>query len=101
MKILFEIKTPLNVTIKITENYWKYLVEIKHKIMADKENLVKEILTNPDEIRKSLIDASVFLYYKKFDKLYCVVAKHLNKEGFIITAYPTDKLKEGEIIWTK
>ena len=101
MKIFFEVKTPLNVTIRITEEYWRYIVEIKHKIMANKEHLVKEILLEPDEIRRSLIDKSVFLYYKKFDRLYCVVVKHLNNEGFIITAYPTDKVKEGEIVWTK
>ncbi len=34
----------------------------------------------------------VFLYYKKIDKLYCVVAKHEGEEGFLITAYPTDKV---------
>jgi hypothetical protein len=101
MKILFEVRTPLNVTIRITEEYWRYIVEIKHKIMANKERLVKEILAELDEVRRSLIDKSVFLYYKKFDRLYCVVAKHLNDEGFITTAYPTDKIKEGEIVWTK
>jgi hypothetical protein len=69
--------------------------------MSNKEHFVKEILAEPDEVRRSLIDKSVFLYYKKFDRLYCVVAKHLNDEGFIITAYPTDKIKEGEIVWTK
>jgi len=43
----------------------------------------------------------VFLYYKQSDKLYCVVVKHTGKEGFLITAYPVDKVKEGEIVWTK
>jgi hypothetical protein len=46
-------------------------------------------------------DEKVFLYYKLQDKLYCVVARHEGTEGFLITAYPTDKVKEGEIIWTK
>jgi hypothetical protein len=30
-----------------------------------------------------------------------VVTKILNKEGFIITAFFTDKIKKGEIIWKK
>ncbi|ODS33222.1 MAG: hypothetical protein SCARUB_01613 [Candidatus Scalindua rubra] len=51
--------------------------------------------------RKSSIDEEVFLYYKKYDRLYCVVAKHIEKDGFLITTYPTDKVKEGETIWTK
>jgi len=29
------------------------------------------------------------------------VAKRLDSEGFLITAYPTDAIKEGEWIWSK
>ena len=46
-------------------------------------------------------DKDVFLYYKQSDKLYCVVVRHAGAEGFLITAYPTDKVKEGDVIWTK
>ena len=42
-----------------------------------------------------------YTYYKQFDRLYCVVVKHAGTEGFLITAYPTDKVKEGDVIWTK
>ncbi|GAB4412282.1 MAG: hypothetical protein OHK0032_08360 [Thermodesulfovibrionales bacterium] len=69
--------------------------------MEGKEEIVKDVLHHPDEIRQSKIDKTVFLYYKRFDKLYCVVAKHTGADGFLVTAYPTDKVKEGEIIWTK
>jgi hypothetical protein len=31
----------------------------------------------------------------------CIVARHLNGDGFIITAYITDKIKEGEVVWKK
>ena len=34
------------------------------------------------------------------DNFYAV-AKRLNGEGFLITAYPTDAIKEGEQIWVK
>jgi hypothetical protein len=46
-------------------------------------------------------DKDVFLYYKQYDKLYCVVVRHAGPEGFLITAYPADKVKEGDVIWTK
>jgi hypothetical protein len=69
--------------------------------MENKEDIVKEALQYPDEVRQSKIDKDVFLYYKQFDKLYCVVVKHLGQEGFLITAYPTEGMKEGETIWTK
>lgn len=69
--------------------------------MAGKEETVKMVLSEPDCIRRSKIDEEVFLYYRQTDRLYCVVVKHKGTEGFLITAYPTDKVKEGELIWTK
>ncbi|GLI53746.1 hypothetical protein [Thermodesulfovibrio yellowstonii] len=97
----FKVKTPLDIEIRTTYSYWEYLITIKHPIMKGKEEIVKSTLESPDEIRQSKIDNNVFLYYKKFDRLYCVVAKHFKNEGFLITAYPTDKVKEGEQIWVK
>ena len=65
--------------------------------MKDKEEIVKDTLKNPNEIRTSRKDKRVFLYYKKFNEKYsCVVAKHLNGDGFIITTYITDRIKMGE-----
>jgi len=99
--MLWKIATPLNIKIRTTKQYWDYLINVKHRVMKGKEKIIKEVLYNPDEIRKSKIDKDVFLYYKKIDKLYCVVVKHEGKEGFLITAYPADKVKEGERIWIK
>lgn len=99
--IFFEVDTPLSIKIRTTEEYWNYLVTIKHRVMKHKEEMVQKVLSNPDFIRKSKIDENVFLYYKQNDRLYCVVARHEGKEGFLITAYPTDKVKEGDVIWTK
>ncbi len=100
-KIFFKILTPLDIEVRTTIGYWQYLIDIKHPVMKNKEALVKNTLKNPDEIRQSKIDKEIFLYYKKFDKLYCIVAKHTNSHGFLITAYPTDKIKEGDLIWKK
>lgn len=101
MEIYWEITSSLGKKIRTTKSYWTYLINKKHLLMKGKEDIVKEVLTRPDQIRKSKIDKSVYLYYKQKEKLYCVVVKHLNKEGFLITAYPVDKVKEGEIVWTK
>ena len=65
--------------------------------MRGKEDLVKKPLVDPNCIRRSKKDSNVFLYYKKLNGEYsCVVAKHLNGEGFIITMYITDRIKAGE-----
>jgi len=29
------------------------------------------------------------------------ITRHEGKKGFLITAYPVDKVKEGKIIWIK
>jgi hypothetical protein len=99
--ILFEITTPLNVIVRTTKEYWNYLISIKHQVMQSREETVKRVLSEPMSIRKSRIDKNVFLYYRQEDKLYCVVVRHEGMEGYLITAYPTDKVKEGDLVWTK
>ena len=99
--IFFAVKTPLDINLRTTVDYWKYLITIKHPIMKGKEDIVKATLQSPDEIRQSSTDKDVFLYYKQSDKLYCVVVRHNGIEGYLITAYPTDKVKEGVIVWTR
>ncbi len=99
-EIYFAIPTPLHIEVRTTGSYWNYLITIKHPVMRGKEDIVKTVLQLPDEIRQSRTDKEVFLYYKQFDRLYCVVARHSGTEGFLITAYPTDKVKEGDVIWT-
>lgn len=102
MDVLFEVVTPLGYTIRTTKEYWQYLVEKKHPCMMNKEDIVTRALQYPDEIRKSRLDPSIYLYYCRADRLYCVVAKHQeSNEGFLVTGYPADKVKEGDVIWTK
>jgi len=102
MDTLFSVMTPLGFTIRTTMTYWQYVVRIKHPCMTGKEEVVKEVLKNPQKICQSSMDKTVYLYYGKMERLYCVVAKHtISKEGFLITAYPADKIKEGETIWTR
>jgi hypothetical protein len=71
--------------------------------MAKHEQDVKEVVQYPSEIRQSRSDAGVYLFYKpeRIGRWVCAVAKQLNGNGFLITAYPTDAIKEGELIWPK
>ena len=100
-EIYFSVKTPIGIEVRTTVLYWEYLITFKHTAMKGKEDIVKSVLQMPDEIRQSKMDNNVFLYYKQFDRLYCVVARHTEMEGFLITAYPIDKVKEGDVIWTR
>lgn len=88
---------------RVTRAYWNLIVTVKHPIMAGRETDVGVTLSDPDEIRLSKRDSSVYLFYRteRQNRWVCAVTKRLNGEGFLITAYPTDAVKEGEQIWRK
>lgn len=96
----FEILTPLGFTVRTTESYWQRLIT-KHPDIAELEELVQQALAAPDEIRRSSRDDGVLLFYlARSEKRWVVaVARRLNGDGFLITAYQTDAIKEGESIW--
>jgi len=100
---LFEVKDVFGKRIRTTKAYWAYISETKHRVLEDKLPEVIETLRKASEVRRSQEDPKVFLYYRKINRHFmCVVVKHLNDEGFIITAYITGKLyKKGEKLWPK
>lgn len=78
------------------------ITKIKHPTVKGKELEVKQTLGESDEIRVSRRDKAVLLFYKIFDKRYlCVVVRFFKKRGFIVTAYWTKKIKEGELKWKR
>ena len=64
-------------------------------------------LLNPDRIVKSRTDPQIELFYRYYkttpvaEKYVCVVVKLLVGDLFIITAYFTDTIKGGEILWER
>jgi len=101
--LLFEALTPLGFWVCVTKVYWDVITKIKHPIMDGRENDVKETLEDPSEIRRSKSDQNVYLFYKpeRIGRWVCVVAKQTNGNGFLITTYPTNAIKEGTRIWPK
>jgi len=101
--VFFNAETPLDCKIRVTVAYWNIITQIKHPIMTGQETEVQATLTQPDEIRRSRSDPNVYLFYKlqRENRWICAVARQLNGEGFLITTYPTDAIKEGEIVWQK
>lgn len=99
----FEVMTPLGFRVHVTETYWRVITELKHPIMRGREEEVKAALQNPSEIRVSKTDSHVYLFYKpeRLERWVCAVAKRLNGEGFLITTYPTEAIKEGKRVWPK
>ncbi|TSC74582.1 MAG: hypothetical protein G01um101433_1051 [Parcubacteria group bacterium Gr01-1014_33] len=98
----FQVQCPLGAMIRTTKAYWEIITRIKHPQIQGKEEAVKHTLRNPIFIRQSKSDPKIYLFYSRDKTHYlCVVARVLNGEGFIITAYITSKIVEGTLIWTK
>lgn len=49
-EILFEARTPLGFTVRVTRAYWAVITQIKHPAMAGCEADVQAALVAPEEI---------------------------------------------------
>jgi len=98
--IIFEIEDKTKRKIKLTLERKVHMV-LRHPEI-DGFDLFESALTNPELIKTSTYDEKVLLYYKDVSKEYkylVLVVKILNGEGFILTAYTTNAVKEGKLIW--
>jgi hypothetical protein len=101
---LFEVETRLGFRVRVPASRWELIVTTKHPTMKGRERDVARTLGEPDEIRESISDAEVFLFYRleRPRRWICAVVKRVGAvDGFLITAYPTDAVKEGQRIWTR
>ena len=61
---------------------------------------MQSCLRQPEQVRRSTQDRGVYLFYLLQPPYsLVVVVKRLDGEGFIITSYLSDKVKEGETVW--
>ena len=101
--LLFEVLTPLGFPVRVTRERWTLITTVKHPIMAGREDVVKTTLEHPEQVRQSRSDPQILLFYQAegTSRWVCAVAKRATDHGFLITAYPTDAIKEGTQIWPK
>jgi hypothetical protein len=100
---LFAIETPLGFTVRVSVGYWATIVA-KHPDLADRTADVQSALREPEEVRRSRRDAAVLLFYRSDvvrGRWVVAVTKREEREAFLITAYRTDAIKEGERLWPR
>ncbi len=91
--------------IRLTEERREHILE--HPEMAPMESAIAEALAHPHVVVESLRDADAQLYYRYYShtmvggKFVCVVVKIQAEDAFVLTAYLTDQMKKGNIIWTE
>lgn len=104
VNVLFEVVDIFGKRIRTTAEYWRKIKEEKHADLEYEPGDVAKALKNPDEVRRSVTDSTIMLYYKQFKpgQMLLVAAKHLNGHGFVVTVYQTTKSKKkGEKLWPK
>ena len=91
--------------IRLTEERRKHILE--HPEMKGMIPHIKETLLEPQEVVRSASDKEARLYYRYYigtkvgDKYLCVVVKVMMSDAFILTAYLTDSIKKGNIVWIR
>lgn len=69
------------------------------------EGVIKEALARPERVMQSFSDCQARLYYRLYvgtrlgDEFLCVVVKVVPGDAFVLTAYLTDKIKQGVQLW--
>ncbi len=92
-------------SIRLTEERRKHILE--HPEMKGMLRYIKESLFEPQRVIQSLSDKEASLYYRFYfgtkvgNKYVCVVVKMVKQDAFVLTAYLTDSIKKGEIIWLR
>ena len=89
--------------VRLTEERLAHILQ--HPEMSNMEAAIEATLQTPEQIRQSNTDETVLLNYRYYkgtlvgDKWLCIVVKYLEIDAFILTAYLTDKIKQGEQVW--
>lgn len=91
--------------IRLTDERLAHILE--HPEMIGMEAAVGQTLAHPQRVVESLSDPAAHMCYRFYfgtavgDKYLCVVVKIADKKAFVLTAYLTDRMKRGVVIWPK
>ena len=97
-----DVQTPLGFRVICSDTYWQRITTIKHPAMRNRLEDVRQTLAEPDEVGLSVSDSSVLLFHRQVTPRWvCAVVKRTDDIGYLLTAYPADKIKQGEVVWTK
>ena len=89
--------------IKLTEEHWNHITKT-HPELRDMLDDLKGALEDPELIKRSVYNENVVLFYRYYEHIYegkhmCVVVS-IDEES-IVTAYITDRIKKGQVVWKK
>lgn len=92
-------------TVRLTDERRAHILE--HPEMRGLAAEMERTLREPQLVRRSRSDPAVRLFYEYREntpmggKWLCVVVKYMENDAFVVTAYLTDKPKDGEDLWSR
>ena len=92
-------------TVRLTEERIAHFV--KRLVNAGLLEKLEETVADPDFVIESRTDAMAVIHYcfyrgtRAGDKYLCVVVKHNAADAYVLTAYPSDQIKKGRLIWER
>ncbi len=98
---VLDVLTPLGFSVRCSAAYWELITTVKHPAMRDRLEDVGQTLKDPEQVRRSVRDPAVLLFYRRFAPRWVCVVRRIENAGYVITAYPADKLKSGDLLWTR
>lgn len=99
------IEDPWRNRVQVTGERLRHILE--HPEMHGQTDKIAQTLAEPDCVVQSRSDEHTKLFFRLFggleigDKYLCVVVKYRSSDAFVVTAFFTDKLKRGPILWRK
>jgi hypothetical protein len=99
--LVFPVATPFGLVVYCTDRQWERISCLKHPVLRDRLQEVIRGLMFPEHVRRSRTERRVLLFYRRHEKRWLCAVIRIDPDGaFVVTAYPTDNLKAGEIVWT-
>jgi hypothetical protein len=90
-------------SVRLTDERLTHILE--HPEMGEMVPAIQEVLLHPEFVVQSEGDETANLYYRHYSKTMvgskylCVIVKIQENDPFVLTAYLTDKVKKGTMLW--
>jgi len=111
MAVLLSAVDPWGRAIKVTEEQWRRHVPPDHQELIDLEGAVAATLTAPTDVAYDADDGRRDSFYRlgvlppPYDRLFLKVCVEFAlstvssaPRGFVVTAYPTQRIKQPEVL---
>ena len=92
-------------SIRLTDERRQHI--LKHPEMAAQFPRVQETLAKPDFVICTTADETVHVYHRYYEetpvtrKFLLVVVKHQQGDSFVLTAFFSNRPKNGTVVWRK